>query len=608
MIRAFFTAALRACLLLALAGAAAHAAADVVELRTGSYLIGGDAAAGTLPPGDDAPWQALQLPQQVSNPSKDLVRAWFRLPFRLDSAPDKPLAVMLPRVYSGGDVFLNGELVGRIEGSSPTLQAHWLRPHYFPLPAKLLRAGENSLAIGVSSRYTQFGIGPPVIGSPEAVKPLHEDRLFIEYSMALVAVWLMLTGGAFLLVVWLARRQETVYAIFGAAMLGWAIRTLNHVVPYTPLDWWVLWRVLFYAGTGFGDMLLCIFLLRMSGARYPRIERLMLACAPMASIAMLVLGQDFLKFDGLWYLSLLPFNVLAFYSIGRAAWRARTWDLVTLASALGVAILFMLRDTAVQMNLLPFSSVYLTHIGAPFAVLAMSTILLVRFVDVLKKIEGMNLELEQRVQEREAELIANHAALRQMELAQAAADERQRIMQDMHDGLGSQLLSSLAMVERGAADDVHVAQVLRECIDDMRLVIDALTPGENDLLAALGTLRFRMEPRLRAAGIELRWKVDYPGDGIEVEPRHGLALLRIVQEAIANVLKHADASRLEVSISTGAGGLEIRIADNGRGFDPAASTPGRGQSHMRRRAAGVGAELEVSSSPAGTQVRLASPC
>lgn len=593
------------CLMWAIS-ATAFAAQDAVELREGSYLVAVDPAAAALPPAGGSEWKALRLPQQVANPTDGLVRAWFQIPFPLERVPDEPLALMLPRLYSGGDVFLNGELIGRVKGSSETIQAHWLRPHYFLLPAKLLHAGENTLAIGVTSRYTgtRIGIGAPVVGSPEAVKPLYERRLFIEYSMALVAVWLMLLGGPFLLIVWLVHRKESMFAVFGLVMIGWGIRTINHVVPYTPWDLWIPWRMLFYAGTGFGNMLLCIFLLRMSGVRYRRTEWLMLAYASVGSLAVLVGGQDFLQYDGFWYLGLVPFNVLAFVSIVRAALRLRTWDLITLASALGMAILLILRDISLQMGLLPFSSVYLTHIGASFAVLAMSSILLVRFVEVMKKVEGINLELEQRVKQREAEIIASHEVLRELEIAQASAAERQRIMQDMHDGLGSQLLSSLAMVERGAASQAHVAEVLRECIDDMRLVIDALTPGENDLLAALGTLRFRMSPRLAAAGIRLLWQVECATDGIEVEPRQGLAFLRIVQEAIANALKHAKATCLEVRISCRDGDLEIVIVDNGIGFSPEARGAGRGLASMRQRASAAGAQLDITTSSAGTRLHL----
>jgi signal transduction histidine kinase len=107
---------------------------------------------------------------------------------------------------------------------------------------------------------------------------------------------------------------------------------------------------------------------------------------------------------------------------------------------------------------------------------------------------------------RERELAANFERLRALELGRAHAEERERIMRELHDGVGSQPLSSLAAVERGAADSGAVARMLRECLDDMRLAIDTLAPGSADLGGALGNLRWRLSPRLEAAGIASRWR------------------------------------------------------------------------------------------------------
>ncbi|WP_275431263.1 hypothetical protein, partial [Klebsiella pneumoniae] len=78
-------------------------------------------------------------------------------------------------------------------------------------------------------------------------------------------------------------------------------------------------------------------------------------------------------------------------------------------------------------------------------------------------------------------------------------------MQDMHDGLGSSLVSTLRMVEHGHIDEADIAQLLKGCIDDLKLTIDSMEPVETDLLLLLGTLRFRLQPRLEATGIRLRW-------------------------------------------------------------------------------------------------------
>ncbi len=74
-----------------------------------------------------------------------------------------------------------------------------------------------------------------------------------------------------------------------------------------------------------------------------------------------------------------------------------------------------------------------------------------------------------------------------MERQQTIAEERQRIMSDMHDGIGGQLISTLSLVEKGSLSSAEVAAVLRECLEDLRLTIDSLEPTDNDLLTVLAT-------------------------------------------------------------------------------------------------------------------------
>ncbi len=587
----------------------AHAAEDgteaaVVELREARYLV--EPWREVLaPPGDDDPrWRPLSLPGQVDNPEQRLVRVWFRLGFRLDERPGQSRAALFPRLYSGGSLFLNGTPTGAVAGSSPTVQANWLRPHRFFLPTQSLRPGENTLHVGMSSRYARIGIGAPIIGPPEAIRALYEKRLFLEYNVAMISVWLLTTGGLLLLTIWLLRRQDILYGMLGLAALMWGIRTIHHVWPLVPLEWWVPWRAVYYAGTGYGDILLCLFVLRVARWHRAWIERGMLAYAAIGPLAMILLGQDFLERDALWYAGAIPLNLLAVAMIVRAAWRTRSWDTVALATTLGFTAAAFAWDIAVKGGWISFSNIYISHILTPLVILGICLVLLVHFINALGLAERANERLEARVRAREDELNASHEALRRLEADRAATAERGRIVQDMHDGLGSQLLSALAMVERGAAGERDISQVLRECIDDMRLAIDALAPGDDDLLSALGALRFRMEPRLAAAGIALDWRVATASDAIPIEPREGLALLRIMQEAIANVLKHAGASRLSVTVREEAGALDIAVADNGRGFDPGAAGRGRGLAHMRQRAAAIGATLNIRSSAAGSEIRL----
>src|ERR1700674_1825355 len=190
--------------------------------------------------------------------------------------------------------------------------------------------------------------------------------------------------------------------------------------------------------------------------------------------------------------------------------------------------------------------------------------------------------------------------MQQMERQAAVVEERQRIMSDMHDGIGGQLISTLSMAEHGEASMAEVAAGLRECIDDLRLTIDSLEPTENDLLPVLGNLRYRLEGRLKTQGITLDWRVmDVPKLAC-LTPQNVLHILRILQEAFTNVLKHARASIVQVETGVDAPGehVFIRVRDNGHGFT--GDHAGHGLANMRRRAQVIGGILQIHPSPSGT--------
>jgi signal transduction histidine kinase len=152
--------------------------------------------------------------------------------------------------------------------------------------------------------------------------------------------------------------------------------------------------------------------------------------------------------------------------------------------------------------------------------------------------------------------------MRLIDRRNASATERQRIMQDMHDGLGAQLVPWLVMVERGGAKPADIAMLLRESLDEMRLAIDAFGKAETDLNGTLAGLRYRMERRLIAAGMAVEWSVDDPFHALQLDERTALQLLRIVQEVLSNVIKHsratasAFASRLTAAVF-GEGGRHL---------------------------------------------------
>lgn len=207
------------------------------------------------------------------------------------------------------------------------------------------------------------------------------------------------------------------------------------------------------------------------------------------------------------------------------------------------------------------------------------------------------------------ELEDSYARLREIEQRQTLSQERQRMVQDMHDGLGSSLVSALRVVEHGHMDEAEIAQVLKGCIDDLKLAIDSLEPVEADLLLLLATLRYRLGPRLESTGIALRWEVKNVPQLDWLDPKNALHILRILQEAFTNIIKHTQATEIRVVTGVDQNYAVVTVTDNGPGFDvvQALRSKGKGLNNQRLRAESIGAEILWDSSDAGTRLTLRLP-
>jgi signal transduction histidine kinase len=218
----------------------------------------------------------------------------------------------------------------------------------------------------------------------------------------------------------------------------------------------------------------------------------------------------------------------------------------------------------------------------------------------------MNEELHRQAQAATQEIEASHKRLRALERRRWLSNERERIAQDMHDGVGGQLLALLARARSGQLSQAQTEAMLGEAMADLRLVIDSLDVAEGDLGTAMAKFRHRLERRLEGSGIVLRW---LPGE-LPVMPRFGpaeiLHVLRLCDEAGTNVVRHANANKLSIEFYLTAGHFRLCLSDNGHG-GAREITAGHGMRNMRRRAAQLGGTLEVQSGADGTSLVLKLP-
>lgn len=200
-----------------------------------------------------------------------------------------------------------------------------------------------------------------------------------------------------------------------------------------------------------------------------------------------------------------------------------------------------------------------------------------------------------------------------LEIHEAVEAERLRIARDLHDG-PAQALSNLVLeaeiLERLLKRDPELVQAeiqdfrnsVTNAVADVRRFMFDLRPDSLDDLGLVATLRRFTSEWQQRTGITCR--LNLTGEERRLPPRLEEALYRIVQEALTNVRRHAEARTAEVQLDLKPDRVRLRVRDDGRGFDPAAAAgddgPRRlGLMGMRERAASVGGSLEVQSRPSG---------
>lgn len=564
--------------------------------------------AGDSPPPDSRPgWHAQPLPDLWGVARRRVATAgWYRADFDLPAAAAEPWAIYLPRPGMNVAVFLDGTAVGDGGRLDEPLARNWNRPLLFPVPATLLGAGRHRLDVNLrTSAVSPVLLAPIHLGPLRVLRPVYERRHLLQVTFAQVVTILMAVIGVLIAIVYLPRDERRDYRWFVAGILLWAWSMTDYFVREAPMSV-RLWS--WSTGTALNAAVPCFILAfhRRLGYRRPRLERLLALSTVLGSGALLAVPALYL-FSAFtawlcitvaWGAYLLTLMIAA----SRQVERRSLWLLVPGLCAMGFGV-HDLSAIAAGRDPTPLLWPY----AMPVVILVAGGLMLAHLADGLQEAEDLNRDLERRVEEKHTELERNYHRLHQLERAQAVAHERDRIMRDMHDGMGGQLVSTLALVESGRATPTAIADALASALDDLRLVIDSLDPVEEDLLAVLATVRARLEPRLTRNGVRFDWQVTdlppIPGFG----PERVLQALRILQEAITNVVKHAGASvvRVRTAVTPGPGGRPgvcVEVGDDGGGMR--GNGTGRGIANMRRRAAALGGELEIASADTGTTVRL----
>ncbi|KAA1419805.1 sensor histidine kinase [Mumia zhuanghuii] len=237
-------------------------------------------------------------------------------------------------------------------------------------------------------------------------------------------------------------------------------------------------------------------------------------------------------------------------------------------------------------------------------------------VATIAELERTNARLEEAMQE--------NAALQEALVTRAREagihEERERLAAEIHDTIAQGLAGIVTQLQ--AADEAYddaaaaehrkrAAELARASLDETRRSVEALSPAALEHLALVEAVRARV--REWAAENGVRAEVVVTGEPETLSPAVEAVVLRVVQESLTNVARHAEASRVGITLSYTDDEIVLDVRDDGRGFDVRVTTPrgnrgGFGLDGMRRRAERAGGALIVESEPGGgTAVSLRVP-
>jgi len=563
------------------------------------------------PPDVDALWWRAELPVHVSQPGARQINVWWRLtPSKLLMARDaEPWTVLLPTpAGSSYELWRDGELLGQrgdADGSSVARNPTW-----FELPGESRLEPSAHLLLRSTVHLPDLYMAPLVFGPSSEVAALrrHFDtgkRELLQANAAMMSLMMLILGAVYVL----RHRKDPVYGWYAIVLFLWTLYIAYTQIENPPFGDARFWNDLSIVTLGWFLVCTALFVNRFIDDPQPRFERAFVAwgcMGTMGTAALELSGRDIGFFQhNLWDPSLL---VIGLYIVGRlavATWRKRDFDTMALLSLTVFVLIVGLRDFAFTHPAfeVPGTMLYL-HYAAAFGLVVFSVILIHRFVQALDSAESLNEVLEARVAEKVTELDRQYARSRLLERDQILLDERQRLLREMHDGLGGHLVHALAVAER---DDAlaPIVPPLKYALEDLRLIIDSLDPTESAFDAVFSALRARFSRTARSLGLNFSWEIDPAVADLDPNPHEVLMVARIVQEAVTNVIKHAAASVLSVNGSVDASGyVNIAVADDGVGGLDHVNGRGRGLTSMRSRARELGGELLVEPLEPGTCVSL----
>ncbi len=451
-------------------------------------------------------------------------------------------------VSPGAQLSLNGQVLFTRKAPDGAFAMARAIPVLVSLPAALLQPGDNLVALETSGFIRPQTLAPAVFaGPPGALASCFTLAWLALEVFPLIVLSAALFFGIMLLVLWSVRRHEAVYLAMAGLLFIFASNLLRFLSPTIDLPAWVL--VFCNASVIMKCGLEPFFLASWFGLPPTRLIRLNIPVSVLLVLVIMALPDewrvqyvDLLSFPFVLYSIIFSLSLLMPLALHRPEPDARV--LLCFAAmtiiAFGIDRAFQGQDVGSALN---FGN---GMRGMTPVVIVFGFMLVSKWLDGMQALDEANTHLRQELEAAEM-LLTQSLGRRHAEEKQALLlVERERLMHDLHDGLGNRLTAALAQACNLATPRAALERNLREALAELRLVLTSMDDVGDDLAQGIAGFLPQLQRQLRAHGVALECDVadllPLPG----LRPEHVQHVLRILQEAALNAARHSGAKLVRI--------------------------------------------------------------
>ena len=517
----------------------------------------------------------------------------FVMTLDLPALPEQALGVYVPKMSLSGAFYVNGEWVGNCGAEALELSRCLHRPHLFTPPLSLWQQGRNELEFRVwvngqqMNGLSQVHVGHALTLHHKALAP----GLFWRVNVIQALMWVAVGLGLISLGIAAVLRQTPTYFWFGLCCLAYAVSCVNELWVNFPKDPRLLSWVIFSSRMVTVPLLILTFLTVVPD-RLRWLKKTLVLFAVMAPV-LIGLSENSRTVVMMLYVPLMGMSIVVTGYLLHTRWRTGSMRALLAGLGLMVFVAVGLVDWMRLSGQTDFEGVLLGSYAFGGLLLAVGGFLSLTLADALRISRTFNERLEGEVQKRTLQIEQLNRELTLLEVERTRVQVREKLIQDMHDGFGSQLATASIMAKNNELSPPEMGQLLDDCLTDLQLVVDTHLASSHNLCDVLFDFKHRLLQRLGNTQLQLQFDIDVP-EGAWLSQDKTLQFLRVLQEAVSNALRHAGAQRLQIGVllKPQEHKLEAFVRDDGQGLNPARKA-GRGLNTMKARVRELGGEIKL---------------